>query len=444
MESIYIVSTTKKAEHDRYKVGRHAGSINKLSSRYTTALENPHIYYFRYVDSGTYKDIENSIKRKLEPYRPRNDNGYKLEWVVMKLNDIIDIINETIKDYIDCRDSKNSEDSKDSEDSEDSEFDQKISYLLPNTDNLSLLQEYFIIVKPPSQYKNILNYLNFNADIPLHNNIKCVDKNIVRVHNGNEWISDTTNQVVSDIVDNYKPMLDKIFNRFRIFFTPISMNKFIPKTSVTKTEHQSLKHFLLKKEVQKLSSYERDDTIFDYLAFSFDKVSWYVTKLPEINFDRPLSNIYFDLCKHDKKNTYRKLSNHLEVLIMCEEYGVDLSEERVGIIREFIASYLEKTSNAKCCVSVRKLYDNLRVHNPVFHNQRFLRSYVQLCVTDYDEKLDSLCGYKILNDSKVDVFYEDIKPMDQKPKFVCKTCNITFPRKDNYVRHCNTSAKHNK
>jgi hypothetical protein len=99
MESIYVISTIKKAAKNIYKVGRHTGTNRSLDSRYTTSLQNPVTFYFKPVDNGTVCIIEKIIKEKLLPYRITNLNGSTLEWVNLELEKIVTVIANVIKEF---------------------------------------------------------------------------------------------------------------------------------------------------------------------------------------------------------------------------------------------------------------------------------------------------------------------------------------------------------
>jgi len=99
MESIYIISTIKKAAKNIYKVGRHTGTNKSLDSRYTTPLQNPVTFYFKPVNQGTVCAIEKIIKKKLLPHRIINLNGSTLEWVNLELEKIITVITNVIEKF---------------------------------------------------------------------------------------------------------------------------------------------------------------------------------------------------------------------------------------------------------------------------------------------------------------------------------------------------------
>ncbi|AEQ33247.1 Bacteriophage T5 Orf172 DNA-binding domain-containing protein [Megavirus chiliensis] len=94
---IYVISTTKLAKKNNYKIGRHSGSISKLQTRYRTYLINPEIYYLVYVDH--YELIESEIKNLVKKYVIKDSKGKKTEWVNIKLSKLKSIIDGLVLNY---------------------------------------------------------------------------------------------------------------------------------------------------------------------------------------------------------------------------------------------------------------------------------------------------------------------------------------------------------
>src|SRR5438067_720256 len=97
MESIYVISTKKRAKKNKYKIGRHTGTIRELESRYVTALINPIVYHF-YPTKNT-KQVEDQVKIILDRYRIKNKHENKLEWFRLDINIIRKTINEIVDQY---------------------------------------------------------------------------------------------------------------------------------------------------------------------------------------------------------------------------------------------------------------------------------------------------------------------------------------------------------
>ena len=95
MASIYIISTQSKAKRDRYKVGIHTGTIERLLSRYRTYLLNPILYHYIELDESL--AVESSLKNSLLKFRLFNNNDNLSEWYNMELNNLIWFINDEIE-----------------------------------------------------------------------------------------------------------------------------------------------------------------------------------------------------------------------------------------------------------------------------------------------------------------------------------------------------------
>lgn len=85
MSAIYVLSDLTNTE--RYKVGSHTGTLDKLKSRYITAIPTLVIDYFAETLHAKY--IEDKFKKLYKTKRIKNTNGCLSEWVTMSLEEII-------------------------------------------------------------------------------------------------------------------------------------------------------------------------------------------------------------------------------------------------------------------------------------------------------------------------------------------------------------------
>jgi hypothetical protein len=85
MTSIYILSDSEKL--NRYKVGSHTGTLEKLKSRYITAIPTLVVNYL--IETPNAKDVETKFKQIYVNERIKNSNGNTSEWVNMELHEII-------------------------------------------------------------------------------------------------------------------------------------------------------------------------------------------------------------------------------------------------------------------------------------------------------------------------------------------------------------------
>lgn len=92
--TVYVISDPLNESVDRYKIGSHTGTINKLVSRYITSLPELKIYYFEKTPLPL--DIEAYFKRTSGPKRIININNNKSEWYIMPLQDIISTLNSLL------------------------------------------------------------------------------------------------------------------------------------------------------------------------------------------------------------------------------------------------------------------------------------------------------------------------------------------------------------
>lgn len=74
----------------RCKVGKHAGTLNELRSRYITAIPDLRINYF--IRTHHAAEVETIFKSKYINYRIPNVNGNVSEWVEMPVENVFQII----------------------------------------------------------------------------------------------------------------------------------------------------------------------------------------------------------------------------------------------------------------------------------------------------------------------------------------------------------------
>src|SRR5579871_6169803 len=92
---IYIVSNSDFSEKNKYKIGKHTGSETKLISGYKTSLIDPKIYLFiQCKNNEQAEQAKVEIKMILKDKFIRNDNGRLSEWVILELQQLIDIVNK--------------------------------------------------------------------------------------------------------------------------------------------------------------------------------------------------------------------------------------------------------------------------------------------------------------------------------------------------------------
>lgn len=102
MGAIYVISTKAQASRNRYKVGKHSGTKNKLLSRYRTYLIKPVVYYFEQVKD--YTTFERDLLACFDSHRLITDKGSKSEWVTMDLNKILRKISKLQEAYVEASD----------------------------------------------------------------------------------------------------------------------------------------------------------------------------------------------------------------------------------------------------------------------------------------------------------------------------------------------------
>lgn len=84
--AIYVLSDPTRVPVT-YKVGSHTGSLQKLKSRYITAIPDLMIHYF--IVTPHAKAIEDAFKRQCLQNRLLNVNGNVCEWLDIPLEDIV-------------------------------------------------------------------------------------------------------------------------------------------------------------------------------------------------------------------------------------------------------------------------------------------------------------------------------------------------------------------
>jgi DNA-binding protein Fis len=102
MLAIYILSDSTNP--GRYKVGSHTGTLEKLKSRYITAIPTLVINYF--IETPDAKSIEDKFKQTHINERLKNANGNTCEWVNMELHEITSSLLAIV---LQCTKSKNKE-----------------------------------------------------------------------------------------------------------------------------------------------------------------------------------------------------------------------------------------------------------------------------------------------------------------------------------------------
>jgi len=226
------------------------------------------------------------------------------------------------------------------------------SFLDVSIDDLSLLNQYFILVSGNRPYQNILDNLNFHPDKSKHHNIEYENAKFLKLHNGNNSFSSPIDDAIKDIIMTDRELLCAIFNRFRIFMgTRIHKQNTYHLYSglpCCKPEYKNLssaikRHISNKqgdKTYPKVSDKNipnKDDPVWDHLSktFSWNETSTYINKLLEINIDldRTLGDIkkdiiaYIKKCEGEQKKTeskfFNKLLNRLALLSYRYNYPQD-------------------------------------------------------------------------------------------------------------------------
>ena len=95
--SIYLISTPEHMDRNEYKVGKYSGSLSQLISRYATPLIIPLV--FCYIKVNNFTVIETKILEELDEFRMINVNGNKSEWIKLKRNKIISIIQKNVNKF---------------------------------------------------------------------------------------------------------------------------------------------------------------------------------------------------------------------------------------------------------------------------------------------------------------------------------------------------------
>lgn len=85
-EVIYVLSGLSLSE-ETYKVGSHTGTIQRLKSRYITAIPKLKIHCFIYTNNAV--SIENEFKWLNHNFRVINSNGSVSEWYQLPLTTIV-------------------------------------------------------------------------------------------------------------------------------------------------------------------------------------------------------------------------------------------------------------------------------------------------------------------------------------------------------------------
>ena len=94
MTAIYILSANPKTANGPYKIGIHTGPIEKLKSRYITALPNHKIHFW--METPDASAIENHFKNTYIAKRIANNNDKLSEWYELELSVIYAKLGELI------------------------------------------------------------------------------------------------------------------------------------------------------------------------------------------------------------------------------------------------------------------------------------------------------------------------------------------------------------
>lgn len=84
--AIYILSDGSSA-NEKYKVGSHTGTLEKLENRYITALPEVKIHYF--IKTSRAKEIESIVKKLYSGRRVINIHGSSSEWILASIHEIL-------------------------------------------------------------------------------------------------------------------------------------------------------------------------------------------------------------------------------------------------------------------------------------------------------------------------------------------------------------------
>lgn len=226
MNAFYIVSTKKRAQKDKYKIGIHTGSKTLLMSRYATYLIKPIVYYFIYMNDNYY--VEKTLLEKFDKYRITNIFGNQTEWINLELNDIISIFNnvynELILDYY--RYNKISNINKlnfvnETDGKSKSKITRRKKNIKNNIPNLESICEMNDVIEE-FDFTNISKTNNETDPINMCNNDTIIDKinnneiDFINIHENNDNINEITPpykcnscKAIFDRKSNYLRHLDR-------------------------------------------------------------------------------------------------------------------------------------------------------------------------------------------------------------------------------------------
>jgi len=184
------------------------------------------------------------------------------------------------------------------------------SYLDVDIGDLSLHEQYFILVSGNKPYQNVLDNLNFHPDRPKYHNIQYEDKKTMLVHDGTKQFSEIILDAVSDIITTDRELLCVIFNRFRIFLGTrmhkqhtYHLYSGLPccKPEYKKLSSEIIRHIRKNRgdktypDVSDKNMPPDNDQIWSHLskAFTRDEIFAYLSRLLELDIDlnKPLGDI---------------------------------------------------------------------------------------------------------------------------------------------------------
>lgn len=84
--AIYVIRDPNKQSYP-YKVGKHTGTKDQLSSRYRTYHPNHEVLLF--IETNNASVIEEQVKLEFYRYRQMNNKGNLSEWIEYNINDIV-------------------------------------------------------------------------------------------------------------------------------------------------------------------------------------------------------------------------------------------------------------------------------------------------------------------------------------------------------------------
>lgn len=213
----YIISTKKKAKKNKYKLGRFSGTKKKLISRYRTYFSNNLVVY-HFVEYEESVLLEKMVLDKLTDYREINDNGNLSEWVVLPLNDIIDVVDECIKSIDKEITAKAKKVAKKT--NKINTKTTKLVALVPfgheGINRLTIEDKIEIFFNYNNPVIGILKKTNLNPEFPQYHNIKMKEK---QIYDGKKWTeTNDDGMALSMVACKHKDLVD-IYNEIEEYLT---------------------------------------------------------------------------------------------------------------------------------------------------------------------------------------------------------------------------------